>query len=124
MATELKDDTFIAANPLGVGRTVPGRCVAVALGFIGQGITVAEYHKQMAKWVEKHPQPHMAFPGGSNANALLRFLVDRNKKVVVIEGKRKAKKAAAEPKTKVKAKKATPKKAKKVVTSVEQPPAE
>lgn len=86
----LATDTRIAQNPAGIGRVVPGKCVAVALAAIGNGCTVAEYTTKMAKWHAAHPAPHMAYPGGGSAMGLLRYLVDRNRKVVVVAGKPKA----------------------------------
>lgn len=118
--TELNDNTVVARNPLGTGRTVPGKCVAVALEAMSDGITVAEYRERMADWLKKHPAPHLAFPGGSNAMSLLRFLVDRNQKAVVIDKKpKKGKKAAVKAESKAKPKKAAAKKAKKAPETIE-----
>lgn len=103
VATTLDNNTRIACNPAGIGRVVPGKCVAVALAAIGNGCTVAEYATRMAAWVAKHHAPHMCYPGGGSAMGLLRYLVDRNRKVVVVASKpskpRKARvaKVAVEP---------------------------
>ena len=118
MTTELNDKTIVACNPLGIGRTVPGKCVHEALNFIGTGKTVKEYQEHMAAWQESLPAPHMAFPGGGSAMSVLRLLVDRNKKAVVIDkkplkGKARAAKAEAKTAPKKAAKKRAPK-AKKV----------
>lgn len=86
----LDDNTVVACNPAGTGRTVPGKCVAVALAAIGAGTTVAAYRDTMAAWHKAHPAPHMAYPGGGSAMGLLRYLVDRNRKVVVLASKPKA----------------------------------
>lgn len=104
--TVLDEKTIVAVNPLGIGRTVPGKCVAVALAFIGEGKTVAEYQKHMKEWQDKHPAPHMAFPGGGSAMGVLRFLVDTNQKAVVIDKKPLKGKARAKPAAKKVARKA------------------
>jgi hypothetical protein len=87
VATLLDDSTRIACNPAGTGRVVPGKCVAVALAAIGTGTTVAAYKATMAKWQAKSPAPHMCYPGGSSAERLLRYLVDGNRKVIVVAAK-------------------------------------
>jgi hypothetical protein len=110
MTTELNDKTIVACNPLGIGRTVPGKCVSVALAFIGSGKTVEEYQKHMKSWVDNHPAPHLCFPGGGSAMGVLRYLVDTNKKAVVIDKMpalpKKAAKKAAPRKRKAKVKEA------------------
>lgn len=119
MITELNDKTIVACNPLGIGRTVPGKCVHEALTFIGTGKTVAEYQKHMEGWVANHSAPHMAYPGGGSAMSVLRLLVDRNKKAVVIDKKPLKGKAKAKhpplPKAAKKAQAERKAKAKKVV---------
>jgi hypothetical protein len=96
--TTFTSTTRIACNPAGTGRTVPGKCVHVALQAIGTGCTVAEYEARMAKWHKAHPAPHMAYPGGGSAMGLLRYLVDTNHKVVVVASKAKAPRKARAPK--------------------------
>jgi len=129
MTTELNDKTIVACNPLGIGRTVPGKCVHEALNFIGTGKTVKEYQEHMAEWVANHPTPHMAFPGGGSAMSVLRLLVDRNKKAVVIDkkplkGKARVKLTTADlKKADEKAKKAAKKRAPKA-KKVEEAPVE
>jgi hypothetical protein len=107
MTTVLNDTTVLACNPLGVGRVVPGKCVQVALAFIGSGKTVKEYQEHMKKWVDNHPAPHMCFPGGGSPMGLLRYLVDRNKKVVVIDKKPGKKAKTSKPKASKKVKELT-----------------
>jgi hypothetical protein len=94
MATELNEKTVLACNPAGIGRVVPDKCVAVALNFVGTGKTVAEYQEHMKKWQDGHKSPHLCFPGGGPM-ALLRYLVDRNKKLVVLDKKPSAKERKA-----------------------------